>query len=801
MMKRICCILLVITLMCGLFGFGWAEDAVMPAIDTVFYTHDGRVTFVDGSLTDEPIRSLDDAGRVVAEALDTLGGDEKTTLEPWRQLKDAYGNQYFVFRQMYNDTTVLGGAVKVITDAQGGMIGLTSSIVSDLPEEAGTENISADKAEALTLEHSARMGHQDVTVLSELTDRMILPITLNVDMDAGEDEEKSRYVWVVYTNNPENSIYRSGDLPYLAHYITLTGEYLYSLPTLMPGDEAGASGFDASYVFEFMDPVEYEGYVDLSTGGEREIAVTVMRDRRTGMYYLGNLERRIVVADCWEFLYNHGRVVLEYSPDNLEWDQTGLLTLYNYCQAYDFYKAIGWSGGDGMDTPILVLNNYCDQNRKPVDNAAYVGNYLGWQIFLASQANDFAQCLDVLAHEYTHCVTSSVMTYNAYMNDFGAINEAMSDIQGKTCQMLMEGAEDATWEIADKSRESIRSLSEPHRFQQPEFTWDLYYMPTVKTPTVLNDEGGVHTNSSLLNYLAWRLYEKGDMTLEEGRAFWFTVDCAMTPGTDYAQLAELLPWALRVTGLTGYETELRRGLDATRLGSDALPESFDDDRALLSLELPENEVFADEQWIMYVLSVDVDQLIEIAKGMIDQALEGDWSFLSVHPEEVSALRDLFLQWFKEHFRGALYGGTTNAGQDGRHMRMMGKPGYAVPVLLHGVFNEDTSSLEEAYVLVYLGGRWIDLGTIFSEEESSDGEAPTALEKEMEALFDGMIEKLEEISSPREILSSIMYPVKGGVQNVIPSEGLDQVHPGEMKMLNDIMEEETEEAPRRMSRPK
>ena len=87
-----------------------------------------------------------------------------------------------------------------------------------------------------------------------------------------------------------------------------------------------------------------------------------------------------------------------------------------------------------------------------MDNAAYVGGYLGWQMFLASQGNDLSQCLDVLAHEFTHCVTGSVMTYNAYMNDYGAINEAMSDIQGKTCQMLMEGAENASWELGDRAR-------------------------------------------------------------------------------------------------------------------------------------------------------------------------------------------------------------------------------------------------------------------------------------------------------------------------------------------------------------
>lgn len=374
---------------------------------------------------------------------------------------------------MLDNTTVLGGAVKVITDGNGHMLGLTSSIVTGLPEAQETEGVTAAQAEQIVLDHALETRQQALVIQEGLTNRMILPVALEIDVEA-EDDEGSRYVWVVYTDNPDSILERASDLPYLAHYVTLAGEYLYSLPTIIPGDEASTSGFDASYVFEFMEPADYTGYVDLSTGEELEISVTVMRDKRTGMYYLGNLERRIVVGDCWEFLYNGGRVVLESSPDNLEWDQVGLLTLYNYCRAYDYYREIGWIGGDGLGSPILVLNNYCDIDHEPVDNAAYVGNYQGWQLFLASQANDYSQCLDVLAHEYTHCVTGSVMTYNAYMNDYGAINEAISDIQGKTCQMLMEGTETITWELGDKSVDSVRSLSEPHSFQQPEFTWDIY---------------------------------------------------------------------------------------------------------------------------------------------------------------------------------------------------------------------------------------------------------------------------------------------------------------------------------------
>ncbi len=813
--KRLLCVLLSLALLSGAACFAETEGAGAPAI----YTSDGRVTLIDGACTDAPVNGFEDAAAVVDSVLDSLGGDENTTLEPWRALTDVYGNRYYVFQQMFDNTTVLGGAVKVIADAEGRMIGLTSSIVDNPSEVAEGETIDAAGAECVVLEHAPQASRQALALVDGLTRRMILPTVLTVDVES-EDEGGSRYVWVVYTNNPDSSQTRSSDLPYLAHYVTLNGEYLYSLPTIIPDDEAASSGFDASYVFEFMESVNYTGYVDLSTGGELEISVDVMRDRRTGMYYLGNLERRIVVADCWEFLYNGNRVVLESSPDNLQWDQVGLLSLYNYCRAYDYYRAIGWEGGDGLGTPIMVLNNYCDINHKPVDNAAYVGGYLGWQLFLASQCNDFSQCLDVLAHEYTHCVTGSVMTYNAYQNDYGAINEAMSDIQGKTCERLMEGEESAGWTLGANSLVKVRSMEEPHRYSQPAFTWDIFYHPNVRTPTMLNDLGGVHSNSSLLNVLAYRLYEKGGMTLEEGRAFWFTVDCAMVPGTDYAQLARLLPWALRTSGLEKYETVLQQALDATRLGNTDMPESMDADRALLTLRLPDTVSFADEQWSLSVVSLNVDQLIETAKGILDQLMAGDFSNLPPtlrrlmdggenQPDEALAEASSLLdaiekeigEWIGKQLDGLLYIGDTNAGQDGHTMRIVCKPGYAVPALFHGVYNEKTSAVEQTHVLVYVGGCWLDLLAL-GQDDGKAGEDALSPEMEaaIEAFVDKLIDRLGSIDSVDDVLELVFYRIEGGSLSTLSADGLSAIQP----VTDDTFfaGEEDQEAPQpRLSRPK
>ena len=857
MMKRFLCFVTALAMLLSAVALAEPAAAPMPEGSTAYY-HNGRVTLIDGNCAGEPLTGFEDAAWVVECVLDQLGGDENTRLDPWRELTDAFGNRYYVFQQMYNGTTVLGGAVKVITDPEGNMIGLTSSIEDNPAGEAVADAITAGKAERIVLDHALETRQQTLALQEGMTKRMILPVALEVDIE-DEDSEGSRYVWVVYTDNPDSSVDRASDLPYLAHYVTLSGEYLYSLPTIMPGDEAAESGFDSSYVFEFMEPADYTGYVDLSTGGELEISVTVMRDRRTGMYYLGDLERRIVVADCWEFLYGGGRVVLESSKDNLEWDQVGLLTFYNYCRAYDYYREIGWIGSDGLGTPILVLNDFCDINRAPVDNAAYAGGYLGWQVFLASKGNDFAQCLDVLAHEFTHCVTGSVMTYNAYQNDFGAINEAVSDIQGKTCQLLMDGPEGFSWNIGDHSVMPVRSMDDPHRFSQPEFTWDVYYNPRVRTPTGMNDRGGVHTNSSLLNTLAWRLYESGGMTPEEGRAFWFTVDCAMVPGTDYAQLAEILPWAMRATGLEKYASELQRALDATRLGVEDIPVSFDEDRALLTLSLPEGELFEDEQWAMQVFCVNAEKLIEGVTRIATSVMAGDTSVLPQFVQEMlnaaeaeaaaepapeadkgligslldalltadepagedepaealpeaageesqfdfSRLRQELTDWMREHMEGAFYTASTNAGQDGRTMRMVCLPGHAVPVLMHARVNGATGSFEDFNILAYVGDRWIDVGALFSLEEQpegGEGEMPEAIQDILNRLVEGLTD-FDSIHSVDDVLDLLFYPIRGGEENVLPADGLDAIEPVVIEIAEENAEDSSAERRSTMSRPK
>ena len=816
------------------------ETQVLNGGTAVIHTSaDGSVFFVDGSCSDGPIHSAADAEAVVDSMLTLLGGNERTHFEHWRTIGDAAGNQYYIFRQMYAGITVSGGAIKVVTDPQGNMLGLVCSVESGIPDAEESKGITAEQAEAVVI-RALSDGGREGELVEGVTARTILPVNLELDPYSEEEKEESRYVWVVYTRNVGGSVVNGGDLPYLAHYVAMDGEYLYSMPTVVPGDDAGRSGFDASYAFEFMEPVDYTGTVTLKDGSEREISVTLMRDRRTGMYYLGDPGRRIVVADCYEFLYGGGRVVMESSPDNSGWDETSLLSLYNYCRAWDYYDAIGWTGGDGLGTPTLILKDYCDEDHNPVDNAAYAGCYLGWQIFLSSSANDYARCLDVLAHEFTHCVTGSVMTYNAYQNDYGAINEGISDIQGNLCQMMMEGAGDPLWEIGEDA-DAVRSMSDPHMFGQPEYTWDIYYASKVKVPTDINDRGGVHSNSSLINNVAWRLCDSGGMTLEQARAYWFAVDCSMVPGTDYAQLSELLPWVMRNQGMEEYLPTLEAALEAVRLDTDALPDAFDEDRALVTLTLPDTELMTDGNWVLIIISVDIDGIIErcgqIAggEGKYEHALDElaeifgvtkeqlmNWSLSEEGGDQSPTLPDdvdpedmavRLAAWARTYLGEVFYFGTGGAGEDGRTIRMVCRSGIALPILMRFDTRAGSEVPESFGMAAYVFGSWFDLSGFFEDimeidagteaapEDPSDlsgllemlgldgqdGNMPDTDEMDLTALLNAVSDLL---GGMRWLLDLVFFRISGGGICEISAAGLEEVSVIDGELLETLFAPET-----------
>ena len=80
-MKKLLSVLICVCMLLGALGAAPAEP--------VSRTHDGAVTMIDGAVTEEPIRSMEEAADILASLLDRLGGDERTQLDPWRTLSDV----------------------------------------------------------------------------------------------------------------------------------------------------------------------------------------------------------------------------------------------------------------------------------------------------------------------------------------------------------------------------------------------------------------------------------------------------------------------------------------------------------------------------------------------------------------------------------------------------------------------------------------------------------------------------------------------------------------------------------------
>lgn len=545
--------------------------------------------FIGEPFYDDKISNEDDALAAIYSVMDRLGGDENIEL----LFHDSYENDedtvFYCFEQSLGGIEVDNGNVKIVVDKDGNAVGLISTLICGLEHDPDyVWEITQEEAEAIVSEKCKETGAK---VISSSTEATVL---------WDENAKTMIYVWVVYTTNPSHRDERA----YLAHYVTGIGDYLYELPVMEPGDAEALSGAPAIFAFEGYEAGEWTGVVKDIDGPERTITVPVMIDKETGKSILGDPKRKILCADYSSFAYHETLSPVESSDNNFINNE--LITYEMFIRIWDFYDNLGWHGPDAEGTPTLLLLNMVDEDGEPVDNAAYIGEQRGFQAFEINDAFGDGSCSDIIGHEFTHCVTGKSMSGNKYENDFGAINESISDIMGNLIEMSFGDSPGGEWIFSERhGNGAIRNMKEPHVFKQPAFVWDEYYVPHVVTPGDFTDRGGVHINSSILSYIAYQLAQAG-MPLEDQIYYWFNVDLSLTPTTDYPLLAEILPWCLDLTGYSEYKEAMEKAIEYADLTREEAPEKAKDDQALATLTLP----FDPEE-----LGVDVRLIVmELEKG-------------------------------------------------------------------------------------------------------------------------------------------------------------------------------------------
>ena len=570
--------------------------------------------FIGEPFYDGVIKNKEDAAKAIYSVMDRISGDKNIRLD-YADTQTAEDDiTFYSFRQIVTNVAVTGAFVKIAVDNNGKALGLVSTLIPGINATPMEEwEIDADDAEAVLEEE---IKGSDLEIIHGTTEKALLPLW--------DGSTSLYYAWVVYTNNDDDDEHA----PYLAHYISEDGDYMYSMPVTAMGTNDARSGSTAVFTFTGMEEGNWKGSVFDHNGNKMNVDIPIMIDSETGDQILGDVKRKIICADWNDFQNND--TLNPVTMENGKWDDAAVITYNNFVKIYDFYESIDWIGPDGKGTPMLVLVDALDDDGNPMVNACYSGKWQGFQIFEIDTANPFGESTDIIAHEFTHCYTSNALGTSIYFNDNGAINEAMSDILGNLLAIMID-EKDIPFTMGDRMDTPFRDMGNPRKHEQPEFVWDEYYLPWAAESTEDNDNGGVHTNSSLLNIISYKL-DKAGMSREDQFYYWALVDIAMAPGTDYEQIIKILPWMMKILKYDKYLGVLNDAIAATGLSDRSLPKVPPKGYAIIKTLFPVERIADKYDTSVTIVKVDgnkeYDTYPERETGLVAATVEpGDYGII------------------------------------------------------------------------------------------------------------------------------------------------------------------------------
>lgn len=198
--------------------------------------------------------------------------------------------------------------------------------------------------------------------------------------------------------------------------------------------------------------------------------------------------------------------------------QMGFTSLYAIDQVMDAFKIgfdhEGFSGtGDVVDVYNEVV--FYDENDQPFTNGASFNSfsdnmYLGRGISYFNSLDDY-NTVDIVGHEFTHGIINDAH-FDALdlEGEAGAVNEALCDLFGEYANL--SGLVD--WKLgAEKSDGAIRYYDNPKAHGFPDtYLGDYWYSGS-------GDNGGIHTNCTVLDYCFYLMANGGSGTNDHGETY------------------------------------------------------------------------------------------------------------------------------------------------------------------------------------------------------------------------------------------------------------------------------------------
>jgi Zn-dependent metalloprotease len=241
--------------------------------------------------------------------------------------------------------------------------------------------------------------------------------------------------------------------------------------------------------------------------------VTLNTFETDGTFYLEDHTRKLGTFDYRRSMSRTYRIT---DADNT-WDATAQKAAvdahYGSAMVYDYYltkhdrRGIDGSGGPGyfqsIDGTTPLITSLVHYGRS-YDNAFWDGYSMTYGDGNGVDSGPLVT-LDITAHEMTHGVTERSSNLGGY-GEPGALNESWSDVFGAMVERHAHGESANTWMLGEDCitpaipGDAMRYMNEPQQAGDP----DHYSL----RQTSGEDDGGVHTNSTIASH-AFYLLAKG----------------------------------------------------------------------------------------------------------------------------------------------------------------------------------------------------------------------------------------------------------------------------------------------------
>ena len=203
----------------------------------------------------------------------------------------------------------------------------------------------------------------------------------------------------------------------------------------------------------------------------------------------------------------------DYTSNSANWnltgqDQAAMDAHFGVSSTYNFYFKVFHR--NSYDNNGTALTSYVNDPTY-IDNAFWDGSSMNFNKRSTGEAGGVTG-IDVTGHELTHGVTQTTSQL-VYSKESGAMNESISDIMGKNVQFYTKH-NDINWQLSNDMNWIIRDMSNPKLEHQPNTYKGQYWVTSI-----FSDNGGVHTNSGIGNYMYYLLVEGGSGTNDNGNSY------------------------------------------------------------------------------------------------------------------------------------------------------------------------------------------------------------------------------------------------------------------------------------------